>query len=439
MFSRRRQGRQWLGFGLVLVVAALAGGCAKTTIEIKQKRAAESTGASQLRKVAVAPFNGPGGTNFAARLEAELAGITVDGRTFFQVTSASRRTRGTKTQRTGTASGVDVPAMTGLGRRLDVEGVYAGDVIGLGGDTKVFREQRRECVKRDEDDDGLFQKCERYREYTVRCEQRYGFAEIRVSVIDVAAGGVVYARKHTERLDTEGCEDEDPIRSESELVAGALHRVLKEITKDIAPYEETRQVVIKPAPTSEVPDGAEDTFDAAVEFLKAGDPERGCQRFEDLELNGVSDPNLSYNLAICDERGGDLRAALGRVQSAIAALGKPDEDYLAAELRYQELLDERRKLNDQLVEPTSAISTEGISSKRAGATRSLPDGQGDIETVQVLLNRLGYEAGPVDGVFGPKTAGAIRRFESDRGMSVTGKVSGPLLKALESDAGRRTE
>ena len=50
--------------------------------------------------------------------------------------------------------------------------------------------------------------------------------------------------------------------------------------------------------------------------------------------------------------------------------------------------------------------------------------------VQQSLNDLGFDAGPVDGIAGPRTRGAIRAFESRAKLAGNGKVSPELLRGL---------
>ena len=50
--------------------------------------------------------------------------------------------------------------------------------------------------------------------------------------------------------------------------------------------------------------------------------------------------------------------------------------------------------------------------------------------VQTALRSRGYYMGSLDGVYGPQTADAIRRFQTDNGLALTGKINGDTLKAL---------
>lgn len=54
-----------------------------------------------------------------------------------------------------------------------------------------------------------------------------------------------------------------------------------------------------------------------------------------------------------------------------------------------------------------------------------------IKDAQENLQKLGYDPGPVDGVWGRKTQNALREYQSDSELPVTGKLDAPTLKSLE--------
>lgn len=51
-----------------------------------------------------------------------------------------------------------------------------------------------------------------------------------------------------------------------------------------------------------------------------------------------------------------------------------------------------------------------------------------VYNVQVALQKLGYRPGPADGVYGPQTRKAIKRYQRDHGLAVTGNLT-PATKA----------
>lgn len=53
-----------------------------------------------------------------------------------------------------------------------------------------------------------------------------------------------------------------------------------------------------------------------------------------------------------------------------------------------------------------------------------------VRVVQRALHAAGYDPGPVDGIFGPRTAAAVRAFQRDRGLRVDGVVGPQTWRAL---------
>jgi hypothetical protein len=62
-----------------------------------------------------------------------------------------------------------------------------------------------------------------------------------------------------------------------------------------------------------------------------------------------------------------------------------------------------------------------------GAGYATPNGSQPVRDVQRLLRRLGDAPGPVDGLYGPLTAGAVQRFQEAHALTVDGVV-GPQTR-----------
>ncbi|SRR6266851_3311587 len=58
-----------------------------------------------------------------------------------------------------------------------------------------------------------------------------------------------------------------------------------------------------------------------------------------------------------------------------------------------------------------------------------------VRGVQARLNHLGFSCGDVDGELGPRTAGAIRKFQESQNLSVTGEMNDDTRNALVSAHG----
>ncbi|GAA0778275.1 L,D-transpeptidase [Roseibium denhamense] len=61
--------------------------------------------------------------------------------------------------------------------------------------------------------------------------------------------------------------------------------------------------------------------------------------------------------------------------------------------------------------------------------------EGKVRTLQRLLNQLGYNAGPVDGVVGRKTRAAIRLYQEGAEMPITGNITDRLVSLIHGEAG----
>ncbi len=53
-----------------------------------------------------------------------------------------------------------------------------------------------------------------------------------------------------------------------------------------------------------------------------------------------------------------------------------------------------------------------------------------VRRLQSALNELGYQAGEPDGIFGPRTLRALRRFQRDAGLRADGIAGAKTLQAL---------
>jgi peptidoglycan hydrolase-like protein with peptidoglycan-binding domain len=58
--------------------------------------------------------------------------------------------------------------------------------------------------------------------------------------------------------------------------------------------------------------------------------------------------------------------------------------------------------------------------------------------LQQALNSGGLDAGPVDGIMGEKTKGALKKYQSQKGLNASGRVDRQTLAALLSERGKQT-
>ena len=59
----------------------------------------------------------------------------------------------------------------------------------------------------------------------------------------------------------------------------------------------------------------------------------------------------------------------------------------------------------------------------------------NISQAQQALNDQGFDAGPVDGKFGPQTQAAVKKFQASKSLTQTGKLDQQTLAALNTGSG----
>jgi peptidoglycan hydrolase-like protein with peptidoglycan-binding domain len=65
------------------------------------------------------------------------------------------------------------------------------------------------------------------------------------------------------------------------------------------------------------------------------------------------------------------------------------------------------------------------------ARRSVPTRQPLVREAQRALRDLGYDPGPIDGLFGPKTRTALVKYQTRERLPVTGDLDALTLERLD--------
>jgi len=109
--------------------------------------------------------------------------------------------------------------------------------------------------------------------------------------------------------------------------------------------------------------------------------------------------------------------------------GEPSEELLRAL---------QRPPKAEAATPRAAARADQIGDLLSGSVPPAATAQ-RVVAVQRALNDFGYGPVKATGTIGPETTAAIRKFESDRKMPVTGQVSLRLIRELAALTGRPLE
>ena len=79
-------------------------------------------------------------------------------------------------------------------------------------------------------------------------------------------------------------------------------------------------------------------------------------------------------------------------------------------------------------------ATSALAQSSTAPARSSDKGRADVEQVQKALKEKGHYAGAVDGVMGPQTSAALKAYQKEQGLGVTGRLDDATLGKLGGPA-----
>ncbi len=329
----------------------LLSGCA-TKIRINMLQPAQYHEASLTKAVAVLPFSGPGGREFAAELESVIAGVGIDDKQYFTLVDRASIDKVVSEMKFSQSGLVDEKTAVKLGKLVGAQGIYTGIVTRNNYDDSHYSERRQTCTRYEQkrDDKGRVYEgaCIQWRYYNVHCVKRIANFAAAPRLVDVATGRVIYARSLTAMADSSGCDDTRPVQSEIVLLEQAKERVKKDFRRDVAPYYITREIKLMDSTDGIASKEAIDKLKRGMEYADKGRMDNACELWGDARNLAAGSHALLYNLGVCAESRGDLENALSLYKQSDRLLGKPDDDITLALGRVNDAIKNRAKLKEQL-------------------------------------------------------------------------------------------
>lgn len=299
-----------LGCATLLLIA----GCA-TTVDISARFPARYAETTDIRRIAVAGFDGYGGPEFQSALQAELFSAAFDGRPYFTVVA--------------TGGPRDPSAIGPYGRSVGAQGVIYGSV-GTDFNTQSYQGSESRCVRKDGD------KCKEYKSFPVPCWRRTVDLMVTPSLINVANGRVVYSSQKRARREISWCAPQGPSTGDLALVTDAQREILGDIRRDIAPYNTTLDATLKTKGQGLSPE-IKPAFTAAVKAASAGNMGEACRLWGTVNTAAPGNLDTLYDLGVCAESNGDYVRALALYRQAQSLASASDRDIAASIARADDL------------------------------------------------------------------------------------------------------
>lgn len=174
---------------------------------------------------------------------------------------------------------------------------------------------------------------------------------------------------------------------------------------------------------------------AVMQAEGAGGPQdfAGASRsFDAAAQHGLADSQ--YNLAILHERGLGVERDLAEAYKWFTiASANGDADAGARAEALKNSVDAAKLVDAELAARTFTPRTADAAANQVSWQAEMTPAA-MVREAQRILGSLGYDAGPADGRPGNKTLDAVREFERDKGLAVTGRIDGRLMDALQKAA-----
>jgi len=338
-------------FGVFLVVLVLfTAGCA-TKVPVNMLKPAKYHEAAMLKTVAVLPFNGKGGQEFASELEGVLARINIDDKQYFTLIDRTSLDKVMSEMKLAQSGLIDQSSVVELGKMVGAQGIYTG-TIGYGFKGSRYTEKREECSSYEQKTDKKGRtydgKCISWRRWNVNCTRNVLNLTCNPKLVEVKTGRVLYAQNISGVAEDAKCEDVGAPQGEYELLEAAKQQVKSSFRRDVAPYYETRMVKLMDSKDGIDNPMAADKLKQGIDWADKKRLDKACMLWGEAASLTTRSYALAYNLGVCAESRADVEAAYELYKKSEDILGKPNDEITNALLRTGEAVKNARKLKEQM-------------------------------------------------------------------------------------------
>ena len=354
---RKSEGKKNLKLSLqissLVLISSMLFSCAAPAVKTTTLIPARFHEATKLKEVAVLPFDGHTGREFAAEIEGVIASINVDNKQYFTLIERTKIEKFLKEQELSQTGMINETTAAKVGKLVGAKGIYTGVVTLANTRDSHYTQNRQECsrreIKYDKKGNPYEGNCVSWRNYTVSCTKRNATFAFTPKLIEVETGRIIYSNNISEMTTASACPDSGtPLASGFELIAKAKETAKTAFKRDIAPSYVTFDIKLMDSKDGIASKEAAQKLDLGMDYAKNSRLDRACELWGEGRILSPNSPSLIYNLAICAEVRGDLEKALDLYKMADRALNKPDDKITAGIGRVSETLRKQQTLREQL-------------------------------------------------------------------------------------------
>ena len=333
-----------LACGLLLTACATPTGVRQQVL-----KPAKEPAMSKARKLAIVNFSGDRRGLFVSRLESMLAGVKVNGKSYFTLLARDMLDVILNEQRMVNETGLFKQSdAVRLGELSGADTIISGSVARPRYETTRFKENRSRCTRRKKDEDGDDAGCAHWYEYTVNCTTQISYYEFNFRAIGVTQGEILFAKNYSEQANNSYCPDSGTQSTRTDLEALARAGTMRQLRLDVAPYAVNVFIEFMTKDKSKMPQRAKNLLKHGLEFAESGRLGRACENFREAVSSFKQSPALYHNLGVCAEVSGDFNRALTFFKKADSLSTRPEKLIGEALRRVPASINRRNKVAEQL-------------------------------------------------------------------------------------------
>ncbi len=341
--------RELAAMSAIISFCLFGTGCQPAAVTVTVLKPAVFHDAAKLKIVGVLPFDGDGGAEFAARLEAALSGVNVADKQFFTVLERGKLAQLGDAELNLAQTGiVDAKTAAIIGRAVGAKGIFIGTVSVRKTESVSYKERRKGCGSYAVDKEGRATKaCASWKE--VACTKWSASFSVTPKYVEVESGKILYSKNIFKEARASTCLDSDKtFIGEEALKEEVQLRALEDIIKDIAPHYDSLNIALMDSTDGLHSSDDKKRLETGIEFAHAGRLDRACELWGEARTSLDSSVALLYNLGVCSEATGDLKAAQELYRKAERLIPKPVKDIIAALNRVKKQIKVADSLSEQI-------------------------------------------------------------------------------------------
>ncbi|MFK5938544.1 MAG: CsgG/HfaB family protein [Sulfurimonas sp.] len=324
---------------LNVMIIFLMAGCAQK-VSIRALEPAEIDRAASTKKVAVSSF-AHDRVGLSSKIEANLARVRIDGKSYFTMISRSDFNKIIKEQKIQNSGLIDSSTAVNVGGLIGADAIISGNVGRATAQDTNFYETRVRCANK---------KCDRLDYYEVRCTKRVVGLSAELRMVDVTKGDIIYADTMNPSSVYKHCLDDSRPLPSREIAAQRLAQsIANNFSYKLTPHYRTFRVSLLDDPDLDYNDRQEQLLSVSLEYIKQGRYDKAERFLIDLiDLTAEKSFVPFYNLGVIKEAEGKYDEAKEYYENADNLMIEPVEEINLAVNRINTLIAKRQKTRNQL-------------------------------------------------------------------------------------------